>query len=180
MQQQLVAGDSLNFLTCVQDFAPGTGWTLRYRLAPRAAGHSVIELDAVEAGDQYRVYAAATDTAMWAPGEYSWTSWVENGDASERYTVESSGQITILPDPRTIGAGHDGRSLARKALDDLRAALAAWSPMRRRYKIGTREMEFNSSAEIIKLMTYWERQVMAEDVASGRISQPARRIHTRI
>ena len=175
--QQLTAGDTLNFATSVCNFSAAEGWQLHYRLVPRASGGAALQLSSAADGESHRVQASATTTAAWAPGEYSWTSWVTK--AAESYSVES-GQVTILPNPRTVAAGYDNRSQARKALDDAKAALAAWSPTRRRYKIGEREMEFNSTADIIKLITYWEAQVKSEDILAGRAEKPARRIYSRI
>ena len=176
-QQTLVVGDSLNFLTSTPDYPASAGWVLVYRLVPRAAGGSAIQLSATAEGDDHRVAVASATTSNWTPGEYGWASWVER--AGEKYTVDS-GQITLKPDPRTVAAGVDTRSQGRKALEDLRAALAAWTPLRRRYRIGDREMEFQSPADIIKLITWWEQQVAAEDLLAGRAERPARRIYSRI
>jgi hypothetical protein len=46
--------------------------------------------------------------------------------------------------------------------------LAAWTPTTRRYTIGERQMEFNSAAEIITLIGYWEQQVRRELAAQDR------------
>jgi hypothetical protein len=181
MLKELVAGDSLSFYTTVPAFPPGAGWVLHYRLVPQNAALQVIELAAADAGEQHRAYASATATESWQAGVYSWTSWVEqevNGQV-ERYTLEN-GQITILPNPRTVAAGHDNRSPWRKALEDAQAALRAWTPTRRRYKIGEREMEFNSAADVIKHIKYLEGQVLQEDINAGRAVAPARRIYTRM
>jgi enamine deaminase RidA (YjgF/YER057c/UK114 family) len=174
--QQLTAGNTLNFATAVPAYPASAGWVLHYRLVPRSGAGAAITLDAVAEGDAHRVQAPASTTAAWAAGAYSWASWVTR--ALESYSVET-GQITIQPDPRTASAW-DSRSQARKALDDAKAALAAWTPTRRRYKIGEREMEFNAPGEIIKLITYWEQQVASEDMLAGRRERPARRIHARI
>jgi hypothetical protein len=181
MLKELVAGDSLSFYTTVSSFPPSAGWVLNYRLVPQNAAQQVIDLVAADAGEQFRAYASATATESWQPGVYSWTSWVEmeiSGQV-ERYTLEN-GQITILPNPRTVAAGHDNRSPWRKALEDAQAALRAWTPTRRRYKIGEREMEFNSAADVIKHIKYLEVQVLQEDINAGRATAPARRIYTRI
>ena len=90
------------------------------------------------------------------------------------------GQLVVKPDPFTVAAGYDGRSTARKALEDARTALAAWNPTRRKYRIGDREMEFASTADIIKLITWWEQQVSREDVLAGRAENVGRRIFSRI
>lgn len=176
-QQTLVAGDSLNFATSVPQYPAGDGWVLKYRLVPRTAGGTPIDLTATAEGDDHRVSVAATATTTWNSDTYGWTAWVEK--AGEVYTVDA-GQIVVKPNPRTLVAGTDTRSQAEKALADAKAALAAWTPTRRRYRIGEREMEFNSPADIIKLITWWEQQVAAENVMAGRAERPARRIFSRI
>jgi hypothetical protein len=163
MQQQLIAGDSLNFLTKSGDYPATAGWVLKFRLVPRASSNLPIGIISAAEGSDFRTTAPASETAQWAADDYSWTSWVERAD--EVYSVDS-GQITVKPNPRTVGAGYDGRSLARKALEDAKAALAAWKPTQRRYKIGEREMEFNSTAEIVKAISYWEAEAQREDRAA--------------
>lgn len=51
---------------------------------------------------------------------------------------------------------------ASTALESLKTALAAWNPLRKRYRIGDREMEFNSTAEILKLIAYWEGELQRD------------------
>jgi hypothetical protein len=177
-QQELIAGDSLNFPVTTPDHPASAGFVLHYRLAPLAAGGGQpIDITATAEGAKHRVAVAASVTADWAPGEYNWARWVDK--AGEIYTV-GDGQVTIKPNPRTMAAGYDGRSLARKALADARAAFAAWSPTQRRYKIGEREREFQSPADIIKVITYWEQQVESEDIMAGRAEKIGRRIYSRI
>lgn len=171
----LIAGDSLNFATTVPGYSPADGWALSYRLVP-PSGDAIV-LAAVAEGDSHRVQASAATTATWAPGVYAWASWVSK--AGEEYTVQT-GRVTITPNPRTAAAGWDNRTDWRKALDEARAAFRAWSPTRRRYKIGEREMEFNSTADIIKYIKLLEAEVLKEDIAAGRAPAPARRIYTRI
>jgi hypothetical protein len=95
------------------------------------------------------------------------------------YTVETS-QLSIAANPRTAAAGTDTRSQARRALDDARAAFAAWSPLQRRYRIADREREFNSPADILVVIRFWEQQVAVEDRVAGRAENIGRRIYTRI
>ena len=63
------------------------------------------------------------------------------------------------------------RSQARRALDDAKAALAAWTPTRRRDKVADREQEFNSAQEITRVISYWQREVDREDgrAQGGRV-----------
>ena len=180
MQQELIAGDTLNFLTTVAAYPASSGWVLHFRLVPRSAGGTPIQLDAVAEGEDHRTQASATTTAAWGADAYSWTSWATLG--AESYTVES-GQLTIKPNPRTVAAGVDGRSEARKALDQARAALHAYTAsngMTRSYKIADRERVFHSAADIIKLITYLEQQVVEEERLAGRAEKPSRRIYSRI
>lgn len=177
MISQLIAGDTLDFLDLVPEYPATAAWVLKYRLIPRTAGGTPILLTAIAEGANYRVQAAPSATALWPPGEYTWARWVEKTGARQSL---GDGQIQIKPDPAAVSAGYDGRSQARKALDDAKAALAAWTPTRRSYKIGDREMVFNSTAEIIKLITYWEQQTLNEDLLAGRAEPVARRIYTRI
>jgi hypothetical protein len=175
-QDRITAGDSLNFLVQGGAYPASSGWALTYTLVPRVGG-TVITISTAAESTDFRVAVAAATTAAWAAGQYTWFQRVDK--AGERYKV-AEGQVTIDPDPANLAAGFDGRSQARKALDDARAALAAFSPARKRYRIGDREMEFNSPADIIKLISYWERQVQAEDVLAGRAERVGRRIFTRI
>lgn len=169
MQDTLIAGDSLNFLRSTPGYSAADGWVLKYRLVPRTVGGSAIDITAIAEGDDHRVQVAAGITAGWSADTYGWAAWVELG--AEKYTVQT-GQIVIKADPRTVAAGADSRTQAEKALGDARAAMAAWTPTRRRYRIGDREMEFSTSADIVKLISYWEVQVKrerrAQALAEGR------------
>ena len=162
MQQELIAGDTLNFLTSVPDYLASAGWALHFRLVPRTGANPVIAIDAVAEGDDYRTQVVAATTGAYAPDSYTWNSWVTKG--AEVYTVDA-GQITIRPNPRSVAAGYDGRSLAEKALGDLRAAFATFTASNgttRSYKIADRERVFNTAADILVQISYWEREVARE------------------
>jgi hypothetical protein len=145
VQDRIVAGDTLNFPTEVPGFLASDGWSLHYRLIQRLTGYPV-EITAVADGDNYLVNVAALSTASWTTGDYSWASWVTRG--TERYSL-STGTCTVIPDPATAVAGTDLRTPARKALDDAKTAYYSWTPTQRSYRIGDREMVFNSAADII-------------------------------
>lgn len=163
-QQTLIAGDSLNFVTATPDYPASAGWVLRYCLVPRTVGGTAITLTSIAEGDKHRVQVAATVTAIWVADNYTWTDWVELG--LEKYTVEH-GQIVIRPDPRTAAAGYDGRSVAEKALADVQAAFAAWTPTVRKYRIGEREREFNSKADVVGAIHFWQQEVAKERRAAA-------------
>lgn len=140
-------------------YAASDGWALKARFTPRAAG-AAIDVNAAAAGDDFLFDVAAAATAGWVAGLYTQAWWVEHGDGR----VEPVGdvQATILPNLRNLPAGTDTRTQAEKALDDARAAFAAWTPSSRRYRIGDREREFNSAAEIRQVISHWEGEVARE------------------
>lgn len=156
---ELIAGDTLNFATTLADYPATDSWVLKYRLVPRTSTNTAISLTAAAEGTDHRITASAATTAAWAADNYTWTSWVEKG--SEKYSVES-GQLTIQADPRTAAAGYDGRSVAERAYDQARAALAAWTPTTRRYRINDREMEFSAKGDIVGVVSYWQTEVAKE------------------
>lgn len=162
MQQELIAGDTLNFLTSVPDYLASDGWALHFRLVPRTGANPAITIDAVAEGDDYRTQVVAANTSAYAADSYTWISWVTKG--AEVYTIES-GQITIRPNPRSVAAGYDGRSLAEKSLADLRTAFATFTATNgttRSYRIADRERVFNSASDILVQISYWEREVARE------------------
>ena len=159
--ERLTLGGTLNFTTSVADYLPTDGWTLKYRLVPRSAGTPIDITSSQDSADSslHRVQIAAVITATWGAGAYSWASWVEKG--TEKYDVDD-GVITLLPDPRTATT-LDSRSPARKALDDAKAAFAAWSPTSQKYRIGDREMQFATRGDIIGVVSFWETEVQREE-----------------
>ena len=164
MQEELVAGDSLNFPKSTPGYPDSAGWVLTYILVPRTVGGSTISIAATAEGDDHRVALAATTTAAWAAGNYSWSARVEK--SGEKYTV-SRGQTVIRPDMTSVAAGYDGRSVAEKALADAKAAFSAWTPTTRRYRIADREHEFSSKAEIVGSIEFWQIELKREQRASA-------------
>lgn len=160
MQQNIIAGDTLSFARNCTAYPASAGWRLLYTLIPRASSAQRINFDSQADGSAHRVNVAAALTKGWAPGDYAWACTATDG--VNVCTVER-GQCVIEPNPREAASGTDSRSLARRALDDARAAMAAWSPTRRRYKVGDREQEFNSAQEILRVIAYWERECAREE-----------------
>ena len=172
MLERLILGDTLDFTTTVDGYAASAGWVLKYRLIPRVSG-TAIDITCTASGDLHRAQVDATTTANWGAGVYAWHSWVEKG--TEKYSV-ASGEIKLLPNPRTATAPFDLRTDAQVALDQAKAAFAAWTPTTKSYSIGGRSMEFNSAADILPVIRYWESEVakeanasnLAKGLASGR------------
>lgn len=182
MQSTIEAGTTLNYEAAVANYPADEGWVLHFRLVPQDGSLTPITIDSVGPGQvdgrAHLVQVSAPVTAGWAPGAYGYSSWVSNL-AGEIYPAQN-GPVQILPDSRQVPAGTDMRSQARKALEDARAAFAAWTPTTRRYKIADREREFNTPADILVVIRFWEQQVAVEDRLAGRAEPISRRIYTRI
>lgn len=159
---RLTAGDTLELRVELTDYPAGDGWVLKTRFVPRAGG-AVISLTATADGEVHVLAAAAAVTAAWPAGDYAAALWVEQG--AESFVVEQR-QLAIAANPRTLLAGTDTRSPAEMALAAAKAAFAAWTPTSRRYRIGEREMEFSSAAEILRVVSYWQNQVDREQGTS--------------
>lgn len=165
MLARLTAGDTLKFSVSLSAY-PASVWTLHYRLSPRQHG-TVATFDATADGDAHQVTVAAATTADWTPGWYTCAAWVTNASA-ERYGVPSETlQVEVLANLATLGAGQDLRSQAQRALEDARAALAAWSPTTRSYTIAGRSMTFATPDEIIRTINYWASEVSREAAAAA-------------
>lgn len=179
MLERLVLGDTLNYTTAVADYTASAGWTLTYRLVPRSGAGTAIEFSSTADGDLHRLQVGAATTAAWAAGSYSWHSWVTK--AGEKCTV-ATGAITLIADPRTSSGPLDLRSDAEIALAAAKAALAAWTPTTRSYTIAGRSMTFSTTAEIVPIIQYWEREVAKErraaDMAKG--APDSRRVYVRM
>lgn len=171
LEAPIIAGDSFSALRSWPSYPAGDGWVLKLRLVPRAGG-TPIDLTADAEGDDHRFSETPTTTAGWTAGAYGWAEWAERG--ADVFTT-AQGLATIAPNPRTMAAGTDTRSLAQQTLDDLLAAKAQWdvtAGRQRRYQIAGREMEFASEDEIVQKIRFWEGRVALDtvnaDPAAGR------------
>jgi hypothetical protein len=165
MQQRIVIGDTLSFTTSVPDYPADEGWVLKHRLVLRTGAGTAIALTGTADGDDPSLHlteASASVTATWSAGQYSWASYVEQG--SQSYTL-STGSVELLANPRTSTAPLDLRTQAEIALAAAKAAFAAWTSTTRSYTIGNRSITFNSKAEIVQTINYWEMEVQREQRA---------------
>lgn len=170
MLQKLISGDSLNFATAVPMYPATAGWVLKYRLSPRKSTNTAIDITATAAGAGYRVQVAASTTAAWAPDNYGWGSWVELG--SETYTV-ATGMIKITPNPRTMAAGFDDRSIEEQQLEQVIATIQAriTGGMVAEYSIGSRSLKNEPMTALLTLRSTLRytvsRQRRAQQLANG-------------
>jgi len=168
MQDSIVAGETLNYLAVTADYPASAGWAVTLYINPLAGG-TATSVTSTAQGDDHLLQVAAATTANWTTGNCTWQTWVEK--AGERYMLEE-GVLRVRVSLISAAAGTDTRSQAQKALDDANAALAAWTPTQKRYRIGGREMEFNAPADIISVISHWtaavKREQGAQAMAAGR------------
>lgn len=164
-QTTLVAGDSLNYAVTVPEYLPADGWSLKYRLVPRAANASEFTITATASGGEYLVQVGPSQTANWTPGLYAWASWVER--TGERYSI-AQGQLTIKPDPAQIAAGTDTRSAAEIALEMVQIKLRGLATAAvESYTIAGRQLRNYPLADLVKLEAKLKSEVAAERRAAG-------------
>ena len=163
MQDQIVAGETLNYLAVAADYPASAGWVVTLYVNPIAGG-TASSVSSTASGDNHLLQVTAATTATWTDGNCNWQTWVALG--AERYMLEE-GVLRVRASLIGAAAGTDTRSQAQKALDDANAALAAWTPTTKRYRIGGREMEFNSPADIIAVISHWEGEVKREQAAQA-------------
>lgn len=182
MQDKIPLGDTLNFATTVPGYPASEGWTLKYRLVPRASGSAILLTAAVDEDDPdgYRVQETAATTAAWAAGVYSWASWVEL--SGQVYSL-GSGSCTLTPDPRTAAAGWDNRSDAAIALANVQAVIAGRaSSAVLEYEIAGRRLKYIPISDLVALESRLKADVAAEArlAASAAGYQDRRKIYVRL
>lgn len=167
MKEQLIAGDSIDeeveaFDAAGNEYSGDDSWAAKFVFVPRVAGVGTkFEITCSWTGDAFRYQVSAAVSATWVPAEYSWTLLVSKTGLR---VVIQQGTAVVLPNPETA-ASHDSRSTAVRALDEAKAALASFTANNGRvksYSIAGRSMEFESAADIVKLVKFWELQVDRE------------------
>jgi hypothetical protein len=166
MLEELIAGDTLDFLDSVPEYPPADGWTLKYRLVPRftTPTQAPIDITASTSGTDYRVQAAAGITVAWTPGAYTWARWVEKAGPIRQSL--GAGQIVVKTDPSAAVQGYDGRTHARKMLDQINAAFEAFQIGVKSYTIGSRQMTKQDIPEMLTLRDRYIAEVANEDSAA--------------
>lgn len=167
---EIIAGDTLKFSISLGDYLASDGWVLSYSIR-NAANH--YDVTGTASGADHLVEVLASDTATWAPGDYQFAGHVTLG--AQRYTVRR-GSLRIVSNFADL-VPHEFRSQARKAVDDLKSALAVFKASAgrvKRYSIAGRDIEFESLTEMMKLLQFWQREVANEEAAdrinAGRAS----------
>ena len=135
-------------------------WLLSYELR----GQTQLTAVTVADGDGWKTTIDHTASATLLAGTYVWGAYLNKADGGSRLNI-ACGTVTVLPNLVTLATPIDGRSLARKALDDCEAALATFTKSGgkiKSYTIATRTTEFHSLQELMDLHAFWQRKVSNE------------------
>lgn len=160
----ITSGDTWAWRKVLPNYPATDGWVLNYALI-NASGKILFSAGA-DGGD-HLVSVAATTTASYFPGQYSWQSYITKSSTGERYTL-AVGVLDVVESFAAQAAGADVRSEAKRILDTLTAGWLAATETRAfvaEYQIGTRRMKFSTRQEWIVELDYWRRIVAREEQA---------------
>lgn len=167
---EIRAGDTLAFTRSHAEYPASAGWALAFKLLPLSG--SPISFAGTAAGDDWGITIAASTTADWVAGRYTWVETVAL--AGVRKTL-STGEVLILANLAALSASFDGRSFARKMLEAVEAALLNAATAS---QLDLIDVNFSGRgqkrdrAALIKARDLYRREVQHEDRAAG--IKPAR------
>jgi hypothetical protein len=102
----IVAGDSVAWTKTITSYAG----TLNYSLQDFGSTAAPILFVATGGSPNYSVSLAPGVTANWAPGRYTWTSYIDDG--TNRHAIDT-GEMVVLANPAiALGGTHATRTLA--------------------------------------------------------------------
>lgn len=159
------AGDTLDWTDTVSDYPASDSYTLKYVLA----ASNIITIEGVASGSDYDFDVAATETAKWVPGIYSYQAYVTDG--TKEFTVET-GSLEVLVNLRVQKPGYDGRSHIKTVLDALEATIEGRATKQHSsISIAGRAISLLSPAELRKEYLHYKhlyrREQEAERIAAG-------------
>ncbi len=170
----LLAGDTATWQITLADYPATDGWALNYTLINAAAK---ITFTSTAAGADHLINVAATTTATWAAGSYTWRAQAVKGALA---TTVASGTITVKP---AFGAATlDARSHARKALAAVEAYLENPQNLTAAmYEIAGRRLQRLSVPDLLTLRSRYQWEVAQEDnrERAARSLPDARRVMVR-
>lgn len=121
---QLRAGDTWKWTRSLSDY-PATSWSLKYEIRGEGPG-AKLSITATASGSNYSVTVAAASTKGFGAGMATVQEYVTGG-TSEQYTINVY-TVNILPFIGNLESPYyDSKTTARQALDNINAAIVAWS-----------------------------------------------------
>lgn len=167
----ITAGDTVKWSASLSDYPASSGWVLHYTLVN---ANNTYQIDATASGNDSAVNVLPAASANYVAGTYQLAAWVD-GVNSERHTLGVD-SIEILPNLAATTTGFDGRSAAKKCLDQLDAALAQYGKKAytQEYSIGDRRMRFTSPAEFMAFRKQVKAEVNKEkQIENMKLGKPA-------
>jgi hypothetical protein len=161
------SGDTVAWLRTLDDYPASSSWVLAYTFINGAAKFTVT---AAASGRDHAVAIAASASAGYPPGTYTWQATVTK--SAERYTV-GTGTCQVLPNLEAASQ-YDTRTPARKALDAAEVALATYGAKAylQSYDIAGRSQRFHDPGAFLawrdKLKAEVRREEAAAAIAAGR------------
>lgn len=170
--QSIIAGDTLQFDRCFDNFSPVDGWALSYTLT--LPGKTPIQVNGgviTSTGSTWNINVPGATTANWAAGKYRWLAFVKGSGsfAGQRFRM-AEGSIDILANPETADTTTDYRSDAKKNLDAIDAVLAnKVTADVQSYKINGRELVKMNHSDLLELRGYFAQRYKQERIAAGEV-----------
>lgn len=123
-------------------------------------------------------FSATADTATWLPGVYAMEA---RQTVAGVVSVVQRDFIAIQLSLADVAPGTDLRTTAQKAVENIEAMLSGSATLEaRRYRINNRELERYSVSELLELLSFWKRRLMAEQRKAAGLSKLGPRIEVRI
>jgi hypothetical protein len=141
------------------DYNPVLGWSLAYFIN----GPVATAITASVTGSLFSVTIAASTTAGWMAGIYSWESRASL--SGESYVV-GSGSFTVKADASQLENGYDPRTPAKRILDAHMAAYETYAGrIEKQYSINSagRSFVYEDKAALISAIQFWQSTVLAEE-----------------
>ena len=168
-------GDSVNWLDMplidskTSTWITSALWQLVYELRGPTQATAITAMQ----GDGWASSLPPSVTATLQAGTYMWAAYLVDA-AGERRNI-GGGTLMVMANLSLVTSAIDGRTLARKALDDCETALATFNKSGgkiKSYAIGGRQTEFQSLQDLMALQYFWQRkvnnEVARESIRNGR------------
>lgn len=142
---------------------PASSWTLKYWFKRASSTGANFSITATADGDNFAVTVAATTTAGYTAGRYTWAAIVTGG-SSEAYEIDT-GSLVVLP-RYDQAANLDDRSHPRKVLEAIEAVLETRATKdQMEYQIAGRMLKLTPLVDLLRLRQLYKNEVAAEEAA---------------
>lgn len=165
--QNVTAGDTARW-TIDDPARPASEWTGSLFLR----GPESRDLVATADGDTHVFELSSADTLSWTAGQYWYQVRFEHDTDGTVVTAYSS-SVAVKPSLESVSGEYDGRTDAEKTLAALEACIAKTATSgQRRYRIGNRELDSMSGAELRKWLSFYQEKVRREQAAGKDGDRP--------